>query len=187
MTSGPHTIIATPLAPMDIEPRLRLKPETPGTGYVDGAWWPRSRELAAELPELLAAVTGRLGDIDRMAYNLTAWRTSARRFVGHGQRIRLEGFRSQHPDLLTFVGKTGGKRLVLLAVPPDYPAAAARSVLRAASQQDNVDSSETLLALGGIAPVRPAEIIAVPELELQRWELEGGRVGALLPARGPLR
>ncbi|MFF0147938.1 DUF5994 family protein [Amycolatopsis sulphurea] len=23
-------------------PRLRLKPEAPTTGYVDGAWWPRS-------------------------------------------------------------------------------------------------------------------------------------------------
>ena len=30
--------------------RLRLKPKAPRTGYVDGAWWPRSHDLAAELP-----------------------------------------------------------------------------------------------------------------------------------------
>ncbi len=25
--------------------RLRLKPKAPSTGYVDGAWWPASRDL----------------------------------------------------------------------------------------------------------------------------------------------
>ena len=34
-------------------PRLRLKPKAPTTGYVDGAWWPRSDDLAIELPDLL--------------------------------------------------------------------------------------------------------------------------------------
>jgi hypothetical protein len=33
--------------------RLKLKPKAPTTGYVDGAWWPRSRDLSAELPALL--------------------------------------------------------------------------------------------------------------------------------------
>jgi hypothetical protein len=34
--------------------RLRMKPRGPVTGFVDGAWWPRSRNLAAEVPALLA-------------------------------------------------------------------------------------------------------------------------------------
>ena len=29
--------------------RLWLKPEAPTTGWVDGGWWPRSQDLAAEL------------------------------------------------------------------------------------------------------------------------------------------
>jgi len=37
-------------------PRLRLKPKAPGTGYVDGAWWPHSRSLVEELPDLLAVL-----------------------------------------------------------------------------------------------------------------------------------
>ena len=42
-------------APSDHEHlRLRLKPRGPVTGFVDGGWWPRSRDLAAELPALLA-------------------------------------------------------------------------------------------------------------------------------------
>ena len=32
-------------------PRLRLKPEAPHSGYVDGAWWPRSDDLTTVLPE----------------------------------------------------------------------------------------------------------------------------------------
>jgi hypothetical protein len=35
-------------------PRLRLKPKAPQSGYVDGAWWPRSDDLSTELPDLLA-------------------------------------------------------------------------------------------------------------------------------------
>ncbi len=45
-------------------PRLRLKPKAPTTGYVDGAWWPRSDDLAIELPDLLAVLSVRLGDIE---------------------------------------------------------------------------------------------------------------------------
>ncbi|WP_410639151.1 DUF5994 family protein [Amycolatopsis sp. lyj-346] len=42
-------------------PRLRLKPKAPTTGYVDGAWWPTSRDLTAELPPILAVLAVRLG------------------------------------------------------------------------------------------------------------------------------
>jgi len=63
MPSGPNTALSTPPA---TEPRLRLKPAAPAMGHVDGAWWPRTRDLTAELPALLAAVAARLGRIDRV-------------------------------------------------------------------------------------------------------------------------
>ncbi|AIG79160.1 Hypothetical protein AJAP_31705 [Amycolatopsis japonica] len=37
------------------EVRLQLKPAAAG-GYVDGAWWPRSRDAGVEFPGVLAAV-----------------------------------------------------------------------------------------------------------------------------------
>src|SRR2546423_14793772 len=54
MMSGPHTRIVSPLTSKVNEPprqtlRLSLKPKAPTTGYVDGAWWPWSSDLAAEL------------------------------------------------------------------------------------------------------------------------------------------
>jgi Family of unknown function (DUF5994) len=36
--------------------RIRLKPRSDHRGMVDGAWWPRSRDLARELPPLIAAL-----------------------------------------------------------------------------------------------------------------------------------
>src|SRR4051812_35019694 len=41
--------------------RLELKPNFPRTGFVDGGWWPRSRDLRAELPDLIASLSAQLG------------------------------------------------------------------------------------------------------------------------------
>ncbi|MEU0883868.1 DUF5994 family protein [Lentzea sp. NPDC005914] len=69
MTSAPHHSI-TPLAVTATEQprcplRSRLRPQALTTGYVDGAWWPPSRDLAAELPAPLAVPAVRLGEIPR--------------------------------------------------------------------------------------------------------------------------
>ncbi|HUQ56340.1 DUF5994 family protein [Lentzea sp.] len=50
---------------------MRLRPKALTTGYVDGAWWPRSPDLTAGLPALLAVPAVRLGEISRVSYNLT--------------------------------------------------------------------------------------------------------------------
>jgi hypothetical protein len=44
-------------APPVHTPRLRLKPKAPQSGYVDGAWWPHSEDLTAELPDLLSVLS----------------------------------------------------------------------------------------------------------------------------------
>ena len=49
--------------------RWRLKPAHRCSGSVHGAWWPRSTHLTAELPALLAALSPRLGRIDRVIYD----------------------------------------------------------------------------------------------------------------------
>ena len=54
-------------------PRLRLKPKAPQSGYVDGAWWPHSEDLTAELPDLLSVLSVRLGPIGRVIYSVNEW------------------------------------------------------------------------------------------------------------------
>jgi hypothetical protein len=152
MMSGPHAAVANPPASKAIEPprpaaRLRLKPEALTTGYVDGAWWPRTRNLSAELPALLAVLAARPGRIERVSYELTAWRPHGRRLLIGGEVVRFEGFRSQRPGTVTVIGK-GRQRLTLLVVPPDTDPAEAWRTLAAASQPGNVDSVDELLFLG---------------------------------------
>jgi hypothetical protein len=134
MKSVPHT-----------EPRLRLKPAEPTTGHVDGAWWPRSRDLPAELPALLATLSARLGGIERVTYRTGAW-PPARRLLTLGDAVvHLEGFRTEHADTLTVAGYRNRYRVTLLVVPPETDPGRAYDILTAAALPDNIDDVETLL------------------------------------------
>ncbi|MEU3269755.1 DUF5994 family protein [Saccharomonospora sp. NPDC006951] len=173
MMSSSYTHFTTSTKPADVAPtrrslRLRTKPDGAASGYVDGAWWPRSRDLAAELPELLAVLEARQGRIERVTYNLTAWEPTPRRLTPDGHPVRLEGFRSQHPDTITVAGQDR-QRLTLLVVPPKATSSAGHRALMTASRRDNVDSSDVLLGLG--------TNFAAPELmpaATDRWENDGG-------------
>jgi hypothetical protein len=181
--SGSRTMNTNRFASTSVESprqalRLRLKPKAPITGYVDGAWWPRSRDLSAELPALLAVSGVRLGRIERVTYNLTWWQPAARRLTIDGRTIRLEGFRSQHLDTVTVIGQ-GGHRMTLLVVPPATNPAAAHHVLMAASHRHNLDSIETLLAPSLVTSFAESESPGGAEFMhtgTQRWETDGGLV-----------
>jgi len=64
MTPNPNAVRSPSLAassPATRMPlRLQLDPNRPAEPYLDGAWWPRSTELPAELPALLTALSADL-------------------------------------------------------------------------------------------------------------------------------
>lgn len=131
-------------------PRVQLKPATPdpgGTGHVDGAWWPRSRDLTAELPVLLATLATRLGTVERVAYNLDEWQPAGRRLDGEGTRVRLDGFHSQLAGTVDVIGPRG--RVTILVIPPEQPAESARTIALATADGRNVDPVDVLLARTG--------------------------------------
>jgi hypothetical protein len=152
--------------------RLRLKPKAPATGYIDGGWWPRSRDLSAELPGLANVLAVRLGRVTRVAFPIDAWGNSPRRITVDGSPVRLEGFHSQDHDVLHVTG-SGGPRLSLLVIPPDTAADVAHDAMMAASGRGNNDSPAEILAAGGTAP-DPAAI--APEDAQSRWDTDGGQV-----------
>lgn len=123
--------------------RLALKPVGPATGHVDGAWWPRSRDLGAELPVLTAGLRERLGRLERITYNLDAWDVTARKLTIDGGLVRAGGFRAQHHDTVDVIGS--GRRLTLLVVPPQTSSDAARQVLQTAGAAGNAATIEQLL------------------------------------------
>jgi hypothetical protein len=158
MTSDPHRI-ATPTTKMVNEPpqltlRLRMKPKAPTTGYVDGAWWPRSRDLAAELPALLAGLVIRVGQVQRISYNLTEWDAVVRRLDIGGHRVRLGGFNSQGANTIDVIG-SDQVRIVLLVVPPKTLPAAAHAMSMTAATRDNTDRVGDLLADGNTSIPEP--------------------------------
>ncbi len=154
--------------------RVSLKPDGPTTGYVDGAWWPGSRDLSVELPALLAMLATRLGWVEQVTYNLTVWDPSPRRLVLDGGVVRLGGFRSQPADTVTAIGNGGQRRLTLLVVPPRTDPVTADRVLARASRPGNAENIETLLSPARVAGTGSANGGASAT---QRWEDEGGSVG----------
>ncbi len=125
-------------------PRLRLKPKAPTSGHVDGAWWPHSDDLVMELPDLLAVLSVRLGDIDSVVYNLAEWQTAPKKFPTGGRMVRLSGFHRQPVNTIEVIGINRTK-LVLLVVPTHTDAEHAHAIMMAAAAPDNASTIDDLL------------------------------------------
>jgi hypothetical protein len=93
--------------------RLAFPESFTSHGVPNGAWWPRTRDPAAELPALVAAVADRLGVVRRIALNADAWDFWPRRLLirggsairldwcaGGAHTVRLTGGDASHLDLL---------------------------------------------------------------------------------------
>jgi Family of unknown function (DUF5994) len=155
--------------------RLRLKPKAPTTtGWVDGGWWPRSRDLAAELPGLVAVLAVRLGRIERVSYHLADWGPTVGKISCAGGVVRLVGYRAQHADTVDVLA--AGQRVTLLVVPPETSPQTAHAALMAAGHRGNTDAVETLLRSRPLAPQDFSSAGMESETAQQRWELDGGRV-----------
>jgi len=127
-------------------PRLRLKPKSPPTGYVDGAWWPRSDDLTKELPDVLAVLSVRLGAIARVMYNLNEWAQAPAKLATGGRRVRLDGYRLQPIKTLEVLGVNRDK-IVLLVVPPHTDPDQAHATLMAAAGPNNDSTVDGLLMI----------------------------------------
>ena len=127
-------------------PRLRLKPKAPQSGYVDGAWWPHSDDLTAELPDLLAVLSVRLGPIGRVIYRLDEWALAPRKLATDEQTIRLDGYRLQPVSTVEVVGRNR-KRVVLLVVSPHADPDQAHAVMMTAAGPNNALTVDGLLAI----------------------------------------
>jgi Family of unknown function (DUF5994) len=156
--------------------RLRLKPKAPPTGYVDGGWWPRSRDLSVELPTLIRVLAVRLGRVTRVSFALEAWDNPPRQITVDGRPVRPEGFRSQDQYVLQLIG-SGGPRMSLLVIPPEAGAAAAHDAMMVASGRGNTDRPVEILAAGGIVPDTTVRRLRLVSDDPQsRWDTDGGKV-----------
>ncbi|MFC8342695.1 DUF5994 family protein [Streptomyces sp. NPDC057280] len=113
--------------------RLRLAPARSMPRPIDGAWWPRSYDLLAELPQLLAGLPRAWGHITSVTVHGAAWTAVPGRVLVFNQVVQLR--RSLTPSAPhTIVLLTPGRgRWDLLVVPPDTTEEAAGHLMAAAA------------------------------------------------------
>ena len=110
------TTTVEPAAAPDQDELLRWEPGGSARGDVDGRWSPRSRDLAAELPGLLAALTDRFGTVERVSSHFGAGGRSPHRLAVARPVVRVDGFRTMPPGT---VDVTSGYHRITLAVVRD--------------------------------------------------------------------
>jgi Family of unknown function (DUF5994) len=150
-------------------PRFRLKPTAHGSGYVDGAWWPRSDDLMTELPDLIAVLSVRQGAISRVMYNLTEWRITPTELVTSGRAVQIDGYRGQPPNTVEVLDAKGNK-IVLLVVPFHVDPDQAHAIVMAAAASGNVTGIDPLLMIS----VKDRESRSKRAAARERWNSQGG-------------
>ncbi len=113
---------------MERENRLRLKPYRSASEHIDGAWWPRSTHLVDELPDLVASVSDRLGQVVMVAYRRNGWGETPPLAEIAGHTIELLGFTSDERATLILIGEDG-RHLSLHVIRPDTSEEVARHAL----------------------------------------------------------
>ena len=141
-----HTNVTRRHTPPGHTPRLRLKPKAPRSGYVDGAWWPHNDDLTAELPDLLAVLSVRLGPIDRVIYSLNEWAKAPKKLATDGRTVRLDGYRLQPVNTVEVLG-LNRKKIVLLVVSPQADPDQAHAIMMTAAGPNNALTVNSLLTI----------------------------------------
>ncbi len=149
MSSTTESRTAISLTP-PATPRLRLQQDRSAYALLDGGWWPRSADPAAELPGLILALDERNGPITRIMLGMADWNSSRPRRLpvdgASGRRVvRLGWFATMPAGLLTATSRSG-ERTDLLIIPPDTSEGEARAALDQALQVGNRDHTAALLA-----------------------------------------
>lgn len=98
-------------------PRLRVKAEH--TGYVDGAWWPRSDDLSSELPGLLAALAGQMGPASLVTFHPAEWIAAPEDMHTGGKSVRLEGTDLQRAGTVAVTG-SDAEKMQLVVIPHHF-------------------------------------------------------------------
>ncbi|MDT0405775.1 MULTISPECIES: DUF5994 family protein [Streptomyces] len=178
--------VSPPLTSQDRRPaspvRLSLAPAGSAPALLDGAWWPRSRDLTAELPALASVLDPLWGRITRVTVNPAQWPVVPRKVAVAGHVVKVGWFRFEQDEheLLLLSYHVG--RWNLLVVPPRTDPAAAMWLMAAASDPRRTSSASSLVAEAARLTVT-AEADRTGEAV---WESEGGHgAGALVLPAGP--
>jgi uncharacterized protein DUF5994 len=131
-------------------PRLLLQPDHSGAALLDGGWWPRSADPAAELPGLILALDERHGRITRVMVGTAGWDATRPRQLRvdgpAGSRVvRLGWFATMPVGLLTAIS-ANDDRTDLVTIPAHTSEQDARTAMEQAVQVGNREHAPAILA-----------------------------------------
>ncbi|EDY56320.1 conserved hypothetical protein [Streptomyces sviceus ATCC 29083] len=124
---------------------LKLVNASPERAELDGAWWPRSRDLTHELPTLADVLDPLWGRITRIAVNPRYWPVIPPRIFVNGHTVKVGWFTLElDPHKILLLSGTSG-RWDLLVIPPETAAPSAARLMAAASAGTDQRSTATAL------------------------------------------
>lgn len=139
----PHATVRS-LSPPS-EPRLVLAPIRAAQAVLDGGWWPRSWDAAAELPGLILVLSARYGQVRQMMLNGSTWNNRFHRLAVGARVVRMGWFASLDPAL-AIVTTDAGDQVDVLIVPPFTPEAQARRAMAQAADPTNTVRAPAIIA-----------------------------------------
>ena len=130
--------------------RLLMQQDRTGRGLLDGGWWPRTNDPAAELQWLIPELDERHGRIIRVMIGTADWDGTRPRLLSfsgpRGRRVvKLGWFDSMPAGLLTAIS-VGGGRTDLVTIPPQAGEEAASAAMGQAVKAGNREHSPAILA-----------------------------------------
>ena len=143
-----NSTLPLPVGPQaDTPPRLALTPAGPWS-RLDGAWWPRSDDLSAELPSLIAELDRAWGRITRVSVHGLAWSSLRHDLLVGPHSVHVSWYDSTQAAhaIRLFSYRIGSWEL--LVVPPATDPRHAALLMAAAARPGNHQAAETLLADG---------------------------------------
>lgn len=162
-------------------PRLVLKPAHAAQGLLDGAWWPRSRDLTRELPALIGTLDRCWARVTRVAVHPSLWPVIPRRVPASGHVVHVGWFTEQDANKLLLLSYTTG-RLDLLVIPPECDLAAATRLMAAAADPRCRRTASGILADDELLPAAGTD-----GRDEADWESEGGAASAADTVVVPVR
>ncbi|GAA4394775.1 DUF5994 family protein [Tsukamurella soli] len=164
MTQLPHAARPTP--------RLRLSPEpAPGRqthARFDGAWWPRTHDLEAELVDVIPLLDARVTRVERVCYPIADWTDTPKRLMTGHRRLDLDGYNYQATGTVRFAGPDDTVVLAVVA-PEAEPESAAWELQAALDSHEHRTADELSRAAGPASRAQATDRSATAQ-----WENDGG-------------